>query len=165
MCLSLSLSFFGQVKSSHHADQMSQRSQVSRIALWRCCLNVFVFVIVIVIVIVIVLLARSCRLTHVSSSLWSNVSEVTNPKDCSLKVCSESICLCHYYLPWGGCCGNFRVLTIHHLALISKWKELLPTLVNLQLVTNNFVHSGSDFFLQPVCFWANRMIWLNRQVR
>ena len=68
-------------------------------------------------------------------------------------------------LPWGGCCGNFRVLTIHNLALISKWKELLPTLVNLQLVTNNFVHSGSDFFLQPVCFWANRMIWLNRQVR
>ena len=30
--LSLSLSFFGQVMSPHHSDQMSQRSQVSRIA-------------------------------------------------------------------------------------------------------------------------------------
>ena len=31
--LSLSLSFFGQVMSPHHSDQMSQRSQVSRVAL------------------------------------------------------------------------------------------------------------------------------------
>ena len=30
--LSLSLSLFGQVMSPHHSDQMSQRSQVSRIA-------------------------------------------------------------------------------------------------------------------------------------
>ena len=31
--LPLSLSFYGQVMSPHHSDQMSQRSQVSRIAL------------------------------------------------------------------------------------------------------------------------------------
>ena len=41
--LSLSI-FFGQVMSSHHSEQMSQRSQVSRIALRRCSQNVFVFV-------------------------------------------------------------------------------------------------------------------------
>ena len=40
--------------SSHHSDQMSQRSQVSRIALRRCSQNVFVFVIVFVFVFVIV---------------------------------------------------------------------------------------------------------------
>ena len=51
------------VKSPHLFNQMSQRSQVSRIALWRCSLNVFVFVIVFVFVFVIVVsLVRSCRL-------------------------------------------------------------------------------------------------------
>ena len=54
LCLSLLLSFFGQVRSLHHSDQMSQRSQVSRIALGRCSLNVFVFVIVFVFVFVFV---------------------------------------------------------------------------------------------------------------
>ena len=43
--LSLSI-FFGHVMSSHHSEQMSQRSQVSRIALRRCSQNVFVFVFV-----------------------------------------------------------------------------------------------------------------------
>ena len=50
--LSLSLSFFGQVMSPGHSDQMCQRSQVSRIAPWRGSLNVFVFVIVFVFVFV-----------------------------------------------------------------------------------------------------------------
>ena len=36
--------------SSHHSEQMSQRSQVSRIALRRCSQNVFVFVFVFVFV-------------------------------------------------------------------------------------------------------------------
>merc|ERR1719239_933826 len=36
--------------SPHHSDQMSQRSQVSRIALWWSSLNVVVFVFVFVIV-------------------------------------------------------------------------------------------------------------------
>ena len=51
--------------SPHHSDQMSQRSQVSRVALVRCSLNVFVIVFVIVIVFVFVivfLLVRSCPL-------------------------------------------------------------------------------------------------------
>ena len=57
--------FVGQVMSPHHFDQMSQRSQVSGIALCRCSLNVFVVVIVFVFVFVIVivfLLVRSCLL-------------------------------------------------------------------------------------------------------
>ena len=63
-CLSNCL-LVGQVMSPHHSDHMSQRSQVSKIALWRCSLNVFVIVIVIVIVFVFVivfLLVRSCPL-------------------------------------------------------------------------------------------------------
>ena len=53
MSLSLSI-FFGYVMSSHHSEQMSQRSKVSRIALRRCSQNVFVFVFVIVFVFVFV---------------------------------------------------------------------------------------------------------------
>ena len=37
MSLSLSI-FFGHVMSSHHSEQMSQRSQVSRIALNCLCI-------------------------------------------------------------------------------------------------------------------------------
>ena len=50
---------------SYHSDQMSQRSQVSRIALWGCSLNVFVIVYVFVIVFVyfiVFLLVRLCLL-------------------------------------------------------------------------------------------------------
>merc|ERR1712141_144554 len=46
------VNFFGHVMSSHHSEQMSQRSQVSRIALRRCSQNVFVFVFIFVIVFV-----------------------------------------------------------------------------------------------------------------
>ena len=59
MSLSLSLYFFGQVMSPHHCDQMSQWSQISGIALWRCSWNVFFFVIVIVLFFVLV---KSCPL-------------------------------------------------------------------------------------------------------
>ena len=38
--------FVGQMTFSHRSDQMSQRPKVSKIALWRCSLNVFVFVVV-----------------------------------------------------------------------------------------------------------------------
>ena len=70
LCLCICLChclFVGQVMSSHHYDQMSQRSQVSRVALWRCSLNVFVFVIVIVFVfvfafVIVFLLVMSCPL-------------------------------------------------------------------------------------------------------
>ena len=41
ICLRLCCCLFvGQVIFSHQSDQMSQRSQVSKIALWRCTLNV-----------------------------------------------------------------------------------------------------------------------------
>ena len=50
--------FIGHVMSPHHSDQMYQRSQVFWIALWR---------------------PLSLSLSgHVSSSLWSNVSNITN---------------------------------------------------------------------------------------
>ena len=42
----------------HHCDQMSQRSKVTQIALWRCSQNIFVIVFVFVF-----LLVRSCFLT------------------------------------------------------------------------------------------------------
>ena len=54
--------FVGQVMFSHRSDQMSQRPKVSKIALWRCSLNVFVIVIVFLFVfvfVVIFLLVRS----------------------------------------------------------------------------------------------------------
>ena len=66
--------FLGQVMSPHHSDQMSQRSQVSRVALYRCSLNVFAFVTVWVIVIWLV---RSCIIITLiiclkgHKSLWS----------------------------------------------------------------------------------------------
>ena len=41
--------------SPRHSDQMSQKSQVSRIALWWSSLNAFVFVIVVVFVFVFVI--------------------------------------------------------------------------------------------------------------
>ena len=50
-----------QVMSPHHSNQMSPRSQVYRIALWRCSLNVIVFLFVFYIVFVF-LLVRSCFL-------------------------------------------------------------------------------------------------------
>ena len=56
LSLSLSLSFFGQIMSPYHSDQMYQVSQVSGIALWWSSLNVFVFVIVFVFVFVAVII-------------------------------------------------------------------------------------------------------------
>ena len=53
--LSLLLSSSGQVMSPHHFDQMSQRSQDSRVALQGRSLNAFVIVFVFVFVIVIVI--------------------------------------------------------------------------------------------------------------
>ena len=74
ICLCICLCLFdGQVMSSHHSDQMSQRSQVSRIALWwssvmSLSLSLSLY------------LSFQCFFWsgHVSSSLWSNVSKVTS---------------------------------------------------------------------------------------
>ena len=71
MSLSLYLSlsiFFGHVMSSHYSEPMSQRPQVSRIALKKCSQNVFVFVFVFVIVFVFVFV-NFFWLCHVFSSL------------------------------------------------------------------------------------------------
>ena len=80
MSLSLSLSiFFGHVMSSHHSEQMSQRSQVSRIALRMCSQNVFVFVIVFVFVFVFVIFFGHVMSPHHSEQMSqrSQVSRVT----------------------------------------------------------------------------------------
>ena len=45
------MAFFGQVIFSHHSDKMSQWSRVSKIALSKCSLNVFVIVFFIVFVV------------------------------------------------------------------------------------------------------------------
>ena len=68
LCLCICLChciFLGQVMSTNRPDQTSKRTQVSRIALWRCSLNVFVIVIVFVCLFVFViafLLVSSCLL-------------------------------------------------------------------------------------------------------
>ena len=80
LCLCICLChclFFGQVMSPHHSDQMSQRSQVSRIALWWSSLNVFVSVIVFVFVFVFVIvffLVRSCLLISLIKCLKGHKS-------------------------------------------------------------------------------------------
>ena len=93
--LSLSLSFFGQVMCPHHSDQMSQRSQVSRIALFRCSQNVFVFVIVFVFVFVILFfLVRSCTLITLIKCLKGHKalgSLCMSKSKRSLSVCSEVV--------------------------------------------------------------------------
>ena len=72
--------FFGHVMSSHHSEQMSQRSQVSRIALRRCSQNVLVFVFVFVIVFVFVFvfvnffLVMSCLLITMNKCLKGHKS-------------------------------------------------------------------------------------------
>ena len=65
--------FFGQVMSSHHSDQMSQRSQVSRTALWGCSLNVFVIVFLFVFVFVI-FLVMSCLFITLNKCLKGHKS-------------------------------------------------------------------------------------------
>ena len=68
LCLCICLRrclFVGQLMFSHHFDQISQRSKVSKIALWSYSLNVIVIVIVFVfafVFILVFLLVRSCFL-------------------------------------------------------------------------------------------------------
>ena len=75
------VNFFGHVMSSYHSEQMSQRSQVSRIAPWRFSLNVFVFVFVFVFVIDFFLTG------HVFSSLWSNITKGRTMSPIELCMC------------------------------------------------------------------------------
>ena len=70
------VNFFGHVMSSHHSDQMSQRSQVSRIALRRYSQNVFVFVIVFDFVFVFVkFLVMTCLLITLTKCLKGHKSQ------------------------------------------------------------------------------------------
>ena len=74
------VNFFGHVMSSHHSEQMSQRSQVSRMALnRRGSKNVFVIVFVFVFVFVFVNFFGHVMFSHHSDQMsqWSQVSRVT----------------------------------------------------------------------------------------
>ena len=78
--------FVGQVIAAHHSDQMYQRSQVSRTALWGCSLNVFVFVMFFVFVFVFVIfLVMSCLLITLNKCLKGHKS---------LELLSKCLCLC-----------------------------------------------------------------------
>ena len=69
--------FVGQIMSLHHSDQKSQRSQVSRGALWGCFLNVFVIVFVFVIgfaFAIVFLMVRSCLFITLIKSLKGDKS-------------------------------------------------------------------------------------------
>ena len=65
--------FFCQVISPYHSDQMSYRSKLSKVALWRCSSYVFVFVIVFVFVFVF-FLVRSCLLIALITCLKGHKS-------------------------------------------------------------------------------------------
>ena len=80
----------------HQADQIYQRSQVSRIALWWSSLNVFVFDIVFVFVFVFVIvffLVRSCVLITLIKCLKGHRSLA------SLYVC-QSVKYCEWVSEW-----------------------------------------------------------------
>ena len=100
--------------SGHNSDQMFRRSNVSRIALLGCSLNVVVIVIVFVVVIVFVIVFFLVR-----SSLWSNVSRVSSLQGRSLRVFSKClcycVCLCH-------CLFVCQVMSSHHSDQMSEGK-------------------------------------------
>ena len=72
--------------SPHHSDQMSQRSQVSRIAHWRCSLNVFVFVIVFVFVFLFAIVFFGQVMSPHHSDQMSQRSQVSRVTLCMSKV-------------------------------------------------------------------------------
>ena len=74
-------------------QSVSQMSHVTRIALWRCPLNVFVIVIVFDIVFAFVIVFFGRVLSPHHSDQMS--LKVTSLWDGSLKVLSKCICLCH----------------------------------------------------------------------
>ena len=130
---------------SHHSDEMFQRSKVSKIALWRCFVNVLVIFIVIFFVfvfVVVFLLVRSCflmtpirfaRLGVWSGRLWIQhndinvskwVSDQGRPraarvaKNSHFACCQKRLCNC--------CCRFFVVIfLIRHeeVFISSKWEK------------------------------------------
>ena len=114
LSLSLSLSiFFGHVMSSHHSEQMSQRSQVSRIALRRCFQNVFVFVFVFL----SIFLVRSCLFITLIKCLKGRKSLGSL---CNVKSKSE------WLSEWQGhllsCSGQLKTSMTNHLYIcIQYW--------------------------------------------
>ena len=81
--ISVTFSNSGQVMFPHHSDQVSQMSKVSKIALLRYSVNVFVFVFVYV---VVFLLVRSCFLITLIKCLKGQ-----SLKDRSLKAFLSAI--------------------------------------------------------------------------
>ena len=98
LCLCLCL-IVAQIMSPHFFDQMSLRSQVSRIALWMevfskgiCHCHALSFSLS------LFLFLYFCWSCHVSSSLWSNVSKVTSLQGCSNVVFLLEMYLSHYWV-------------------------------------------------------------------
>ena len=153
--------------SPHHSDQMSQRLQVSGIALWRWSLNVFVFVIVFVCIFVFVIVFFWSG--HVSSSLWSNVSKVASLWDCSLKVRSKCIRLCHCLCLCISLCHCLffgQVVSPHHSGQMSQgsqvsWATLWRCSLNVFVFAIVFVFV---FVFVIVFFWSGHVsssLWSN----
>ena len=92
---------------------------VSKIALWRCSLNVFV----IVFAFVFALSLSFCWSGHASSPLWSNVSIVKSPKDRSFKVFSKCICHC-LCICLCRCFFVGQVMFPHHSDQMSQWSKV-----------------------------------------
>ena len=89
--------------SSHHSEQMSQRSKVSRIALRMCSQNVFVIVIVFVFVFVNLFLVLSCLLITLNKCLKGHKSLGLLLGGFSKGLCLRlrhclCLCRCQYFL-------------------------------------------------------------------
>ena len=98
LCLCICLChclFFGQIMSPHHSDQISQMSNVSRMALWKSLLFVFVFVIVFVCVFVFVIVFFGQVMSPHHSNQMSRRSQVSRVSR-SLKAFSKCICFWKY---------------------------------------------------------------------
>ena len=115
--------FFGHVMSSHYSEQMSQRSQVSRMALSRGSQNVFVFVIVFVFVFVFVFVCVcNCSYLFIPVFVFLFVFVLSLHFCFSIFVClrlcdCRCICICICLLPIkahttrvGLCLSSMRLL-------------------------------------------------------
>ena len=125
LSLSSSLSFYWSGHISHHSDQMSQSSEVSKIALWRYSLNVIV--IAFVFVFAFVFLLCFCWSGHVSSwppSVLQDFGLVWKALNPIQSICQNSewqVTKVGLELLKSGKCGNFSQVGDHLVKLQKKW--------------------------------------------
>ena len=131
----------GQVTFSHRSDHMSQSSKVSKIALWRHSLNVFVIIFVIVIVIVflfvnVFLFVRLCFLITLIKCLKSLYSRVALCMS-KVKVLSESVS------EWVSDKGK-------------QWWDSGP----IKNINSAFYEIWRKFCSLQIHFWSMTIVWL-----